>query len=75
MVAITYKTHFLLGVKTGGAAYEIGRWEHTPTSAEVKEKVDKNLSAYNEFVLVTPVGDTHQGTYVEPASYDGCCYG
>lgn len=71
MVAVTYKTHILLGIKTGSAAYEVGRWEFTPTQAQVKEALDKNLASYNEFVLVTPVGDTHPGTYTEP-SYD-CC--
>jgi hypothetical protein len=72
MVAVTYKTHILLAIKTGGAAYEVGRWEFAPTGAQVKEKVDANISSYNEFVLVTPVGDTHPGTYVAPTGYD-CC--
>jgi hypothetical protein len=73
MVAVTYKTHFLLGIKTGGAAYEVARWEFTPTGAQVKEKTDCNLSSYNEFVLVTPVGDTHSGTYVSPYAGGDCC--
>lgn len=73
MVAVTYKTHILLGIKTGGAASEIARWEHAPTGPQVKERVDANLSSYNEFVLVTPVGDTHIGTYSPPVDYGGCC--
>jgi hypothetical protein len=72
MPAVTYKTHFLLGVKTGGAAYEVGRWEYAPTGAQVKTQIDAHLSSYNEFVLVTPVGDTHIGTYSAPSNYD-CC--
>lgn len=71
MTATTYKTHFLLGIKTGGSATEVARWEHAPTGAQVKEKIDANISSYNEFVLSTPVGDTHPGTY-SPPSTDYC---
>lgn len=71
-MAVTYKTHFLLALKTYGEAKQIARWEHCPTGAEVATVRDKVVSDYNEFVLVTPVGDTHAGTYVEP-THDDCC--
>lgn len=71
MVAVTYKTHILLGIKAGYPAVEIARWEHTPTGPQVKEKVDARVSDFNEFTLWTPVGDNYPGTYQEP-TYD-CC--
>lgn len=72
-MAATYKTHILLGIKTGGKAYEVGRWEHSPNAIEVSGVIDKELTNYNEFVLVAPVGDTHVGTYVEPTQTYDCC--
>lgn len=72
MPAITYKTHFLLGRRTGEKAVEIMLWEYAPTGPEVDAARNKVVSDYNEFVLVQPVGESYPGTYVVPPNYDMC---
>lgn len=70
---VTYKTHFLIGYKTGGSATEIERWDHVPTGPQVQAAIDRTVQNFNEFVLVQPVGDTYPGTYTPP--HDDACYG
>jgi hypothetical protein len=52
--AIDYKTHILIGARTGGGMTVIAVWPYVPRQAEVQKKIEGTRDHYTTFVLCTP---------------------
>ena len=74
---ITYKTHFLLGLKHYGNTFEpVHVWPYAPSQEEVDKALLGAAKSYDTFVLVSPVGSALPGNWEScnvPDPYSGIC--
>jgi len=61
---LSYKTHFLIGVRSKGVMPVIADWPHVPKQADVERIISEVQNGYVGFALCTP-------TSILPAGGDG----
>ena len=64
MSRITYRTHVLLGLMSGGDLYVVRRWDHVPTQSDVDKAIASAPNNYVAFVVSACVGPPLPGNLV-----------